>query len=54
MTGQPAASIPAGLTASDLPIGIQIIGRHLADRDVLAVATAFERARAWRQHWPQP
>jgi len=28
MTGQPAASIPAGSTASDLPIGIQIFGRH--------------------------
>jgi aspartyl-tRNA(Asn)/glutamyl-tRNA(Gln) amidotransferase subunit A len=52
MTGQPAASLPAGWTTAGLPIGIQIIGRHRADRDVLAAAAAFEQARPWQDRWP--
>ena len=32
LTGQPAASIPAGFTSHGLPVGLHIIGRHLADR----------------------
>ena len=35
LTGQPAASVPVGFGASGLPVGLQIVGRHLADADVL-------------------
>lgn len=47
MTGQPAASVPAGFTADGLPVGLQIIGRHLADASVISAASAFEAARPW-------
>ncbi len=47
-TGHPAASIPAGLSASGLPVGMQIVGRRYADVDVLAASAAFERMRPWR------
>ncbi|CAD7694872.1 unnamed protein product [Ostreobium quekettii] len=30
-TGHPAASVPAGLSASGLPVGIQVVGRRFAD-----------------------
>ncbi|MFF3572108.1 amidase [Nocardia jiangxiensis] len=43
LTGQPAISLPAGTTAAGLPIGIQLIGRHLADASVLRAATAYEQ-----------
>ena len=46
-TGHPAASIPAGLSASGLPIGMQIIGRRYADSDVLTASAAYERLRPW-------
>lgn len=52
MTGQPAASCPAGFTSSGLPVGIQIAGRHLADASVLAASAAFESARPWADRWP--
>ena len=52
MTGQPAASVPAGWTDNNLPVGLQIIGRHLADETVLRASAAFEAAAPWRDRWP--
>jgi aspartyl-tRNA(Asn)/glutamyl-tRNA(Gln) amidotransferase subunit A len=52
MTGQPAASIPAGFTRDGLPVGLQIVGRHLDDKTVLRASGAFERARPWAHKWP--
>ena len=52
MSGQPAASVPAGFTVAGLPVGLQIVGRHLDDRGVLSAAAAFERARPWATQWP--
>ncbi|MDP1748520.1 MAG: amidase [Reyranella sp.] len=51
LTGQPAASMPAGLTASGLPVGLQIIGPPRADHLVLRAMRAFESASGWT--WPQ-
>lgn len=52
MTGQPAASVPAGWTGDGLPVGLQIVGRHLADETVLRAACAFEAAAGWAHRWP--
>ena len=52
MTGQPAASIPAGWTEDGLPVGLQITGRHLGDPMVLKASAAFEAAKPWRNKWP--
>lgn len=52
MTGQPAASVPAGWTQDGLPVGLQIVGRHLADDTVLHASAAYERARPWADRWP--
>jgi Asp-tRNA(Asn)/Glu-tRNA(Gln) amidotransferase A subunit family amidase len=52
MTGNPAASIPAGLTDEGLPVGMQLVGPRLADDEVLAASAAFERIRPWRDRYP--
>ncbi|QIN78531.1 amidase [Rubrobacter marinus] len=52
MTGQPAATVPAGFTEDGLPIGLQIVGRHLDDALVLRASAAFEGARPWKDRWP--
>jgi aspartyl-tRNA(Asn)/glutamyl-tRNA(Gln) amidotransferase subunit A len=52
MTGQPAASVPAGFTRDGLPVGLQIVGPHLGDATVLRAAAAFEAARPWRNCTP--
>ncbi|MGY1770135.1 amidase [Blastococcus sp. SYSU D00813] len=44
-TGCPALSVPAGLTPDGLPVGLQVVGPPRADRRVLEVGHAFERAR---------
>ncbi|MEJ7834198.1 MAG: amidase [Nocardioides sp.] len=46
VTGCPAISVPAGTTSSGLPVGVQIVAPHGADRKLLEVAAAFEAARA--------
>jgi len=52
MTGQPAATVPAGWTEDGLPVGLQIVGRHLDDPLVLRASAAFEAAQPWRQRRP--
>ncbi len=42
MTGQPAISIPCGLTSAGLPVGLQIVGPAYADALVLKAARTFE------------
>jgi amidase len=43
--GCPAVSVPCGLTAEGLPVGLQIVGREGDDWGVLQLAHAFECAR---------
>jgi len=45
VAGYPAISVPAGLMADGLPVGLQIVGRDGDDWNVLRLAHAFECAR---------
>ncbi len=51
LTGQPAASMPAGLTPAGLPVGLQIVGPPRAEHVVLRAMCAYESASGWT--WPQ-
>ena len=42
VTGCPAISVPAGRTGDGLPVGVQLVAPHGADRRLLEVAAAVE------------
>jgi amidase len=52
VTGLPAISVPCGFTPEGLPIGLQIVGRHQRDLDVLKMAFAFEQATHYGERRP--
>ncbi|MEO7275572.1 MAG: amidase family protein, partial [Vicinamibacterales bacterium] len=43
LAGLPGVSVPCGLTADRLPIGLQFIGRSMGEATILRVADAVER-----------
>jgi amidase len=52
VTGQPAASVPAGFGADGLPRGVQIVGRPGDEASILSLAGQIEAERPWAQHRP--
>jgi amidase len=41
VSARPAVSVPAGLTPSGLPVGLQLVGRYGSDRRLLQIAGAI-------------
>ena len=52
ITGQPAASVPAGFSADGLPLAVQIVGRPGDERTVLGLAAELEAERPWTDRRP--
>ena len=51
-TGQPAASVPAGFSATGLPLAVQIVGRPNDEATLLSLAAQLEEARPWAGRRP--
>jgi aspartyl-tRNA(Asn)/glutamyl-tRNA(Gln) amidotransferase subunit A len=51
LTGHPSLSIPCGTTASWLPVGLQLIGRHFDEATLYRFGRAYEEAMA-QDHKP--
>jgi aspartyl-tRNA(Asn)/glutamyl-tRNA(Gln) amidotransferase subunit A len=47
LAGLPGISVPAGLSAAGLPLGLQVIGRAFDEETVLLAAAALEQAAAF-------
>lgn len=45
----PAITLPCGLAANGVPLGLQIVGRPYDEASVFALAAAFEAARPFRE-----
>jgi Asp-tRNA(Asn)/Glu-tRNA(Gln) amidotransferase A subunit family amidase len=54
LTGNPAASIPCGLTHDGLPVGLQLVSRTNRETDLLRLGAAFEAAHPWPHPNPDP
>jgi len=52
LTGQPAASVPAGWTEDGLPVGLQIVGRAYDEATVFRAAAALEKVQPWAHRKP--
>ena len=44
LAGIPGISVPCGQTKENLPVGLQILGKHFDEATILRVAHAYERA----------
>jgi len=54
MIGTPAASVPFMIdSATNLPIGLQIIAPRYKDANVFRVAYALEKENPWRNNYPE-
>lgn len=47
LAGIPGISLPCGFTKNNLPIGLQILGKHFDEETVLHTAYAYEQATEW-------
>lgn len=47
VTGNPAASVPAGIAADGLPLAVQLVGRLGDEPTLLSLSAQIERARPW-------
>ncbi len=53
MSGQPAISVPGHMTASGLPVGVQLVAATAREDLLLRVAAQIETAAPWSQHRPR-
>jgi amidase len=47
VTGNPAASVPAGFGSDGLPLAVQVVGRPHDEATILTVSAQLEQARPW-------
>jgi aspartyl-tRNA(Asn)/glutamyl-tRNA(Gln) amidotransferase subunit A len=52
LAGVPGISIPCGFARNNLPIGLQLIGKHFDEESLLKVAYAYEQATEWHKRRP--
>jgi aspartyl-tRNA(Asn)/glutamyl-tRNA(Gln) amidotransferase subunit A len=52
LAGVPAISIPCGFSKTNLPLGLQIIGKPFDEETVLRVAYAYEQSTEWHLRRP--
>jgi amidase len=52
VTGQPALSVPSGMSEDGLPVAVQLVGRPSSDRLLLQVAAQLEHVLDWPARRP--
>lgn len=53
LTGNPAISIPCGMSKDGLPIGMQLVGAHLSENMLFQVAHAYQEKTSWHEMHPE-
>jgi aspartyl-tRNA(Asn)/glutamyl-tRNA(Gln) amidotransferase subunit A len=52
LAGVPAISVPCGLDAEGLPIGMQVIGKPFDEATILSIAYTYEQHTEWHRKKP--
>jgi amidase len=52
MSGHPTLTLPGSKTNGGLPVGFQIVGRHMEEALVLRAGHAFQQATDWHRRRP--
>ena len=52
LAGLPGMSVPCGLGAGGMPVGMQLIGNYLQESRLLNVAHQLQRQTDWHQQRP--
>ena len=53
LAGLPGVSVPCGMTADGLPIGLQLVARPWEEATMLRMADAYEAATPWQARMPK-
>ena len=53
LSGNPSLTLPGGFTDDGVPIGFQIVGKHLDEALVLRAGHAFQQATDWHKRHPK-
>ncbi|MGV1848818.1 MULTISPECIES: amidase [unclassified Rhizobium] len=52
IAGSPSVTMPCGLSAVGMPLGVQLIGPHLSEAELLKAAHAYQQATDWHTRRP--
>jgi aspartyl-tRNA(Asn)/glutamyl-tRNA(Gln) amidotransferase subunit A len=52
LAGLPGISVPCGFTSENLPVGLQLIGRHFDEETLIRVAHVYEQSTEWHKRRP--
>ena len=47
IAGTPAISVPCGFSSAGLPVGLQIMGKHLGEETLLRIGYTYQQATDW-------
>jgi amidase len=52
LTGNPTITLPGGFSEAGLPIGFQLVARHLDEATLIGAGAAFQAETAWHRRHP--
>ncbi len=52
-SGSPTVNLPCGFTDDDLPLSVQLVGRHGEEGTIMQAAHAYEQATEWHTRQPK-
>ena len=52
LAGVPGLAFPVGFDANNLPVGMQLMGRHFDEANLFKIAHAYQQATDWHKRNP--